>query len=74
MDVITNYTDTTAGAVDRNANNTKVYFSKDYVFKTTGLAQCDPNGPAFSTSTTEDAKIASAVSRRSARQRRAWRP
>ena len=55
VDVITNYTGTT-GAVDKKANNTKVYFSKDYQFKTTGLAQCDPNGPGFGTSTTEAAK------------------
>jgi hypothetical protein len=55
VDVITNYTGTT-GAVDRKANNTKLYFPKDYSFKTTGLAQCDPNGPGFGTSTTESAK------------------
>ena len=55
LDVITNYTGTT-GAVDRKATNTKVYFSKDYAFKTTGLSQCDPNGAGFGTSTTEAAK------------------
>ena len=55
VDVITNYTGTT-GAVDKKANNTKVYFTKDFQFKTTGLSQCDPNGPGFGTSTTEAAK------------------
>ncbi len=55
VDVITNYTDTT-GAVDKKANNTKVYFPKDFSFSTVGLAQCDPNGAGFGTSTTESAK------------------
>ncbi len=61
LDVITNYTGTT-GAVDRKATNTKVYFSKDFAFKTTGLSQCDPNGPGFGTSTTEAAKAACGAS------------
>lgn len=54
-DVITNYTGTT-GAVDRKANNTKVYFPKDFQFKTTGLSQCDPNVGGFGTSDTATAK------------------
>ena len=54
VDVITDYAGTT-GAVDRKANNTKVYFPKDFVFSTKGIRQCDPNTPGFSTSTTGSA-------------------
>ena len=61
LDVITNYTGTT-GAVDRKATNTKVYFPKDFSFKTTGLSQCDPAGAGFGTSTTDAAKAACGAS------------
>jgi hypothetical protein len=57
VDVITNYTGTT-GAVDKKANNTKVYFPKDFVFNTKKLPQCDPNGVGFGTSDTAAAKAA----------------
>ena len=60
VDVITNYVGTT-GAVDKKANNTKVYFPTDFSFNTKGLPQCDPNGSGFGTSTTEAAKTACGV-------------
>ena len=64
VDVITTYAGDTSGGgdVDRKANNTKVYFPKDYSFSTTGLSQCDPNGAGFGTSTTEAAKAACGAS------------
>ena len=56
-DVITSYTDNglPPGTPDRFANRTRVYFPKDYVFNTAGLAQCEPT-PAFTTGTTDNAK------------------
>jgi hypothetical protein len=60
VDVITTYGGDGSGGgdVDRKANNTKVYFPKDFSFSTAGLSQCDPNGAGFGTSTTEAAKAA----------------
>ncbi len=58
VDVITDYAGSGVGAqgtVDRKANNTKVYFPKDFVFTTKGIPKCDPNTPGFSTSTTGSA-------------------
>ncbi|KAB2845621.1 MAG: hypothetical protein F9K44_16775 [Hyphomicrobiaceae bacterium] len=57
VDVITPYTGSGL-PIDKRATNTKVYFPKDFQFRTTGLAQCDPNAPNFGTGTTEQAKAA----------------
>jgi hypothetical protein len=54
-DVITAYTNTPASVPDRYATNTKVYFTKDFVFNTAGLAQCDPNASGFASGTTANA-------------------
>jgi hypothetical protein len=54
-DVITSYTNTPPSVPDRFATNTKVYFPKDFVFTTTGLAQCDPNASGFASGTTANA-------------------
>jgi hypothetical protein len=55
VDVITNYDTTVGGPPDRYATNTKVYFSKDFFFKTKGLAQCDPSTPGFATGSAANA-------------------
>lgn len=57
VDVITDYSGTT-GPVDKKANNTKVYFTSDFVFNTKNLPQCDPNTAGFGTSDTAAALAA----------------
>ncbi len=49
VDVITTYAGDTSGGgdVDRKANNTKVYFPKDYSFSTAGLSQRQPERRRF---------------------------